>query len=118
MRSVNFELQISEKKCVLYKGKYGKACNFSSFVNISSEIFLEELSPLDELRNYGNRWGKLRRVRKHQGHPEKNFCGQSEAGNSNASGTGLVRVIAHFIDPTNCPWVSEDWIQIKWSFGK
>ena len=44
--------------------------------------------------------------------PEKLFSGQSEAGNSNASGTGSVRVIAkgheHFIDPTNCPWVSED----------
>ena len=26
--------------------------------------------------------------------PEKNFCGQSEAGNSNASGTGSVRVSA------------------------
>ena len=24
MRSVNFELQISEKKCALYTGKYGK----------------------------------------------------------------------------------------------
>ena len=48
------------------------------------------------------------------------FSGQSEAGHSTASGTGSVRVIAqglvsilhfhhgHFIDPTNCPWVSED----------
>ena len=46
-----------------------KACNFSGFVNISSETFLEKLSPLNELRNYGDRWGKLRRVRKHQSHP-------------------------------------------------
>ena len=78
-----------------------KACNFSGFINISSETFLEKLSPLSELRNYGDRRGKLR-VRKHQspgcscsliGH--KNiFCGQSEAGNSNASGTGSVRVSA------------------------
>ena len=50
------------------------------------------------------------------------FSGQSEAGNSNASGTGSVRVSAqgapldlavnfhhgHFIDASNCPWVSED----------
>ena len=46
------------------------------------------------------------------------FSGQSEAGNSNASGTGSVRVSAqglvsifhhgHFIELTNCPWVSED----------
>ena len=54
------------------------------------------------------------------------FCDQSEAGNSNASGAGSVRVSAqgppgarldltvnfHYghlthIDPTNCPWVSE-----------
>ena len=32
-----------------------KACNFSGFVNISSETFLERLSPLNELRNYGDR---------------------------------------------------------------
>ena len=32
-----------------------KACNFSGFVNISSETFLEKLSPLNELRNYGDR---------------------------------------------------------------
>ena len=34
-----------------------KACNFSGFVNISSETFLEELSPFNELRNYGDRIG-------------------------------------------------------------
>ena len=46
-----------------------KACNFSVFVNISSETVLEKFSPLNELRNYGDRWGKLGRVRKHQSHP-------------------------------------------------
>ena len=45
-----------------------KGCNFAGFINISSETFLEKLSPLNELRNYGDRWGKLRRVRKHS-HP-------------------------------------------------
>ena len=46
-----------------------KACIFSGFVNISSETFLEKLSPLNALRNYGDRPRKLRRVRKHQSHP-------------------------------------------------
>ena len=32
-----------------------KACNFSGFVNVSSETVLEKLSPLNELRNYGDR---------------------------------------------------------------
>ena len=32
-----------------------KACVFSGFVNISSETFLGKLSPLDELRNFGDR---------------------------------------------------------------
>ena len=32
-----------------------KACNFSGFVDISSETFLAKLSPLNELRNYGDR---------------------------------------------------------------
>ena len=64
--------------------------NFSGFVNISSETVLEKLSPLNKLRNYGDRWGKLGPVRKHQSHP----AGQSEVGNWNTSGTGLVRVIA------------------------
>ena len=42
-----------------------KACNFSGFVNVSSETFLEKLSRLNERRD---RWGKLGRVRKHQSH--------------------------------------------------
>ena len=47
-----------------------KACNFSGFVNITSETVLEKLSPLNELRNYGDRCGKLRRaVRKPQSPP-------------------------------------------------
>ena len=47
-----------------------KACNFSGFVNISSETVLDKLSPLNELRNYGDRCGKLHRVvRKHQSPP-------------------------------------------------
>ena len=60
--------------------------------------------PFNALRNHGDRWGKLRRVRKHQSHPAAPlrwlarkcffFCGQSEAGNSNASGTGSERVKA------------------------
>ena len=32
-----------------------KACNFSGFVNNSSETLLKKLSPLNELRNSGNR---------------------------------------------------------------
>ena len=32
-----------------------KACVFSGFVNISSETFLGKLSPLKELRNFGDR---------------------------------------------------------------
>ena len=32
-----------------------KACNFSGFVNISSETVPEKLSPLNELCNYGDR---------------------------------------------------------------
>ena len=32
-----------------------KACNFSGFVNFSSEAFLENLSPLNEPSNYGDR---------------------------------------------------------------
>ena len=32
-----------------------KAGNFSGFINISSETVLEKLSPLNKLRNYGNR---------------------------------------------------------------
>ena len=79
-----------------------KSCNFSGFVNISSEIFLEKLSPLNELRNYGDRRGKLDRVRKHQSHQaaplrwlaRRKFSGQSEGGNFSASGTGSVRVSA------------------------
>ena len=36
-----------------------KACSFSGFVNISSETFLEKLSPLNELRN---RWRSMRKT--------------------------------------------------------
>ena len=32
-----------------------KACVFCGFVNISSETFLGKLSPLNELRNFGDR---------------------------------------------------------------
>ena len=32
-----------------------KVCNFSGIVNISSETFLDKLSPLNELRNYSDR---------------------------------------------------------------
>ena len=32
-----------------------KTCTFSGFVNISSETFLGKLSPLNELRNHGDR---------------------------------------------------------------
>ena len=50
--------------------------------------------------------------------PEKIFSGQSEAGNwnwfgkSKCPGARLDLIVnfhhEHFIDPTNCPWVSED----------
>ena len=47
-----------------------KACNFSGLLTFCSrsETFLEKLSPLNALRNYGDRCGKLRPVRKHESH--------------------------------------------------
>ena len=33
----------------------GKACNFSGLLTFCSETFLEKLSPLKALRNYGDR---------------------------------------------------------------
>ena len=106
----------------------GKACNFSGFVNISSETFLEKRSPLNELRNYGDRWGKLRRLRKHQSHQAAHLrsssyflwpirSGQFKCfwiwfGKSKCPGARLDLTVnfhyGHFIDPTNCPWVSQD----------
>ena len=91
--------------------------------------FLEKLSPLNALRNYGDRWGKLRRVRKHESHLAASlrwFSGQSEAGNLNASGTGESKYPGarldltvnfhheHSIVPTNFPWVSEDGVLCYW----
>ena len=109
-----------------------KACNFSGFVNISSETFLEKLSPLNELRNYGDWWEKLRPVRKHQSHPaaplrwlaRKIFFWPIRSGQfkrfwnwSKCPGARLDLTVnfhhGHFIDPTNCPWVSEDVRQPK-----
>ena len=46
-----------------------KGCNFCGLFTFCSETFVEKLSPLNALRNYGDRWGKLRRVRKHESHP-------------------------------------------------
>ena len=43
--------------------------SFSGLLTFCSETFLEKLSQLNALRNYGDRWGKLRRVRKHESHP-------------------------------------------------
>ena len=79
-----------------------KACNFSGLLTFCSETFLEKLSSLNALRNYGDRWWKLPRVRKHESHPAPSlrwlvrniFSGQSEAGNSNTYKTGSVRVSA------------------------
>ena len=45
-----------------------KGCDFCGLLTFCSETFLEKLSPLNALRNYGDRWGKLRRVRKHESH--------------------------------------------------
>ena len=45
-----------------------KGCDFCGLLTFCSETFLEKLSPLNALPNYGDRWGKLRRVRKHEGH--------------------------------------------------
>ena len=42
MRSVNFELQISEKKCALYTGKYGTCLASATFCHLFLE--LERLS--------------------------------------------------------------------------
>ena len=41
---------------------------FPVSLTINSETFLQNLSSLKELRNYGDRWEKLLRVRKDQSH--------------------------------------------------
>ena len=79
--------------------------------------FLEKLSTLNELRNYGDRWGKLRCVRKHQSHPAapprgqfkrfRNWFGKSKCPEAPLDLTVNFQY-RHVIDPNNCPWVSED----------
>ena len=80
---------------------HGKACNFSGLLTFCSETFVEKLSPLNALYNYGDR--KTMSCKETRESPgcfslligqKKSFSGQSEAANSNASGTGSVRVSA------------------------
>ena len=107
-----------------------KGCNFCGLLTFCSETFLEKRSPLNALRNYGDRWGKLRRVTKHKSHPvaslrwlaRKRFFWPIRSrqfkrfwnwfGKSKCPGARLDLTEnfhhEHFIDPTNCPWVSED----------
>ena len=76
--------------------------NIFAFVNSSSETSLKKLSQLNGLLNNGKRLGNLHHIRKHQSHlavplrwlARNFFSSQSEAGNSKASGIGLVRVSA------------------------
>ena len=107
-----------------------KGCNFCGLLTFCSETFVEKLSPLNALRNYGDRWGKLRRVRKHESHPEASLRWLARKiffwpirsrqfkrfwnwfGKSKCPGARLDLTVnfhhEHFIDPANCPWVSED----------
>ena len=82
-----------------------KLAIFSGFVNISSETFLEKLSTLNELQNYALAIDeenyavyeniRVTRLLLFDDWPHFFFFyGQSEAGNSNASKTGLVRLSA------------------------
>ena len=111
-----------------------KSCNFG-LLTFCSETFLEKLSPLNALRNYGDRGGKLRRVRKHESHPavslrwlaRKKFFWPIRSRQfkrfwnwfrkSKCPGARLDLTVnfhhEHFIDPTNCPWVSEDGDRLK-----
>ena len=75
-----------------------KACNFSGFVNISSETF-----PVERTTQLWRSMRKTNSCKKTSESPDCSssligqktfFSGQSEAGNSNASGTGSVRVSA------------------------
>ena len=113
-----------------------KGWNFCGLLTFCSEPFLEKLSPLNALRNHGDRWGKLRRVRTQESHPaaslrwlaRKNFFWPIRSrqfkrfwnwfGKSKCPGARLDRTVnfqhEHFIDPTNCPWVSEDERPIYW----
>ena len=67
-----------------------KGCNFCGLLTFCSETFLWKLSPLNALRNCGDRWGKLSCVRKHKSQPAASLRWlarkTSEAGNSNVSG--------------------------------
>ena len=107
-----------------------KGCNFCGLLTFCSETFLEKLSPLNALRNYGDRWGKLRRVRKHESHPAASLRWLARKiffwpirsrqfkrfwnwfSKSKCPGARLDLTVnfhhEHFIDPTNFPWVSED----------
>ena len=102
-----------------------KGCNFCGLLTFCSETFLGKL-----WRNCGDRWGKLSCVRKHKSHPaaslrwlaRKNFFWPIRSrqfkrfwnwfGKSKCPGARLDLTEnfhhEHFIDPTNCPWVSED----------
>ena len=102
-----------------------ESCNFCRLLTFYSETFPEKHSPLNALSNYGDRWGKLRRVRKHKSHPAAslrwlarkirsrqckrlwNWFGKSKCPGARLDLTENFHH-EHFIDPTNCPWVSED----------
>ena len=109
---------------------HAKGCNFCGLLTFCPETFLEKFSALNALRNYGDRWGKLRRVRKHESHPAAslrwlarkiffwpirsrqfkrlwNWFGKSKCPGARLDLTENFHH-EHFIDPTNCPWVSED----------
>ena len=107
-----------------------KGCNFCGLLTFCSETLLEKFSPLNALRSYGDWWGKLHRVRKHESHPaaslrwldRKIFFWPIRSrqfkrfwnwfGKSKCPGARLDLTVnfhhEHFIDPTDCPWVSED----------
>ena len=104
---------------------HAKGCNFCGLSTFCSKTFLDKLSAFDPLHNYGDRWGKLCRVRKHESHPaaslrwlaRKDFFWPIRSrqfkrfwnwfGKSKCPGARLDLTVnfhhEHFIDPTKCP---------------
>ena len=98
-----------------------KGCNFCGLLTFCSETFLEKLSLLYALRNYGDRCGKLRRVRKHESHPAASLrirqFKRSGTGSVRVSAQGLVsilqkafttNILSTRLTALGNPWVSED----------
>ena len=110
-------------------GSRVKACNLPGFVNINSQTFLEKLSPAERASQLWRSMRKTTSCKKTSKSllfadqlARKTFLwpirsGQFKRfwnwfGKSKYPGARLDLTVnfhhGHFIDPTNCPWVSED----------